>query len=71
MVRAYTIGDEILDTPIEYEDRIISFRRFLPKGPVAVGEPSSPEGHRKDDLVQIYTDHGFRTIATHHIIKVR
>lgn len=37
---------------------IVKFRRFLPAGSVAVGEPASIDGIRRHSLVQLYTDPG-------------
>jgi hypothetical protein len=46
-----------------YSCRVTGFKQFLPKGPVASSEPPAYDGIRKQDLVQLYTDSGLRTLA--------
>jgi hypothetical protein len=51
-----------------YDTRVLSFKRFLPAGPVAEKEPNSPDGIRSRPLIQIYTDPGgMRVLAVDEI----
>lgn len=51
-----------------YDTRVLTFKRFLPAGPVAASEPNSVDGHRLKPLVQLYTDPGgMRVLAVDEI----
>ena len=48
--------------------RVVGFKRFLPAGPIASGDPSSYDGIRLKHLVQVYTDPGgLRTLSVGQI----
>lgn len=53
--------DDILATCQEVI--VTTFKRLLPAGPTASGDPPAYDGHRDRDLVQFYSDHGLRTVA--------
>lgn len=54
-----------------YDCRVMSFKRFLPAGPVATGEPNSPDGHRPKHLVQLWTDPGGYRVLTVGSIRLK
>jgi hypothetical protein len=47
---------------------VTKFKQFLPKGPTAVGDPPSYDGHRERDLIQFWSDHGLRTVAVAEVL---
>jgi hypothetical protein len=67
-----TVGDDILNTPIVLELRVVKYGQFLPSGLVAVGEPPAYEGRRTEDHVRFFTDPGgWRVVPVSRIVKVR
>jgi len=57
------VYDDSTGAPVIRDVTITKFRRLLPAGPVAIGEPNSPDGLRAQHLIQIYTDRGLRTVT--------
>jgi hypothetical protein len=42
---------------------VTGLKQFLPAGPVASADPPSRDGMREQHLVQVWSDHGMRTLA--------
>lgn len=63
--------DQLEGQKIAYDTMVTGIKQILPAGPVGVGQPSSYEGRRERDLIQLYTDGGVRTLdaAVIHLSK--